>query len=132
MTITFGIRNDRDESVVETYECMYCDGKGCDRCQKTGKQVFKHSQWEMNVANANAGLIFSALAMDYNYCGSMNANAMLKALDSCSADWMVRAPVEEGNVMFCGVDHSRATRYLDKLKEIAVEAARREEPVCWG
>lgn len=133
MSITFSICNDKDQSVVETYECMYCDGAGCTRCQQTGKQVFKHSQWEMNVANGNASMILSALGVECDdCCGSINANALLKAIAACQPGLMVRAYHEEGHMISCGVDHSRANRYLEKLKEIAVEAARREELVGWG
>jgi hypothetical protein len=133
MTINFGIFNDKDQSVVEEFDCMYCDGAGCDRCQQSGKYVSKSSRWEMNVANGNASMILSALGIECSEpCGSINANALLKAIAACQPGLMVRAQHEEGHMISCGVDHSRANRYLEKLKEIAVEAARREELVGWG
>ena len=133
MSIDFGICNDKDQSIVEEYECMYCDGAGCTRCNKTGKQVFKSSRWNMNVACANASMILAALGIEVDdCCGTINANVLLKAIAACQPGLMVRAQHEEGHMISCGVDHSRANRYLEKLKEIAVEAARREELVGWG
>ena len=136
MSITFTIRNDRDESVVEEFECAYegpeCRNPRCPDCHGKGVTVLKSSKWEMNVANGNASLILSSLGFPWDDCGTLNANALLKAIDSCSADRMVRAEYTEGNLISCGVDHSRATHYLTRLREIAVEAARREELVCWG
>lgn len=137
MSITFTIRGDRDESVVEELECAYegpeCRNPKCPDCRGKGVTVLKSSKWEMNVAGGNASMILSSLGFPCDdCCGTINANALLKAIDSCSADRMVRAEYTEGNFISCGVDHRRATRYLTRLREIAVEAARREELVCWG
>lgn len=137
MSIDFGIFNDKDQSIVEEFECYYggseCHTPACPCCHGKGIVVFKSSKWSMNVANDNASMILSALGIECDEpCGSINANALLKAIAACQPGLMVRAHHEEGHMISCGVDHSRANRYLEKLKEIAVEAARREELVGWG
>jgi hypothetical protein len=38
----------------------------------------------------------------------------------------------EGNYIACGVTNEQGQSYLDRLKKIAMEAAKRDEPVQWG
>lgn len=132
MTINFGIFNDRDQSVVETYDCNYCDGC-CAGVACLAPTTFKSSRWTMNVANGNASMLVAALGLESDDCGgSVNANVLLKALGRTSVDLLVRGGREDGNIYHCGVDADRAGRYLAKLREIAEEAAKREELVGWG
>lgn len=135
MSVTFRIHHDKDESVVETFDCQNgpeCRDPTCHDCKGKGTVTFKTSKWEMNVANGNASTILNSLGFDCEYHGAINANAMLKAIASTSPDRMVRATVIEGNLISCGVGVEHAQSYLDRLKAIATEAARREELVIWG
>ena len=132
MTINFGICNDSDESLVETYDCYQCPG--CDAGESClSPKTFKSSRWTMNVANGNASMLLAALGLESDDCGgSVNANVLLKALSRTSVDLLVRGGSHDGNMYHCGVDAARAGRYLAKLLEIAEEAAKREELVGWG
>lgn len=132
MTINFGIFNDTDASVVEVYDCYQCPS--CDAGEAClAPKTFKSSRWTMNVANSNASMLVAALGLESDDCGgSVNPNVLLKALDRTSVDLLTRAGREDGNTFHCGVDADRAGRYLAKLREIAEEAAKREELVGWG
>ena len=130
------IAKDTDQSMVETYDCQNgpeCRDPKCHDCKGVGTVTFKTSRWVMNVANGNASLILNSLGFDATECcGIINANALLKAIASCPEERMVRATTQHRNVIECGTDIEHAQSYLDRLKAIATEAARREEVVLWG
>jgi len=133
MSIYVSIHNDSDKSIVEEYECYYCDGQKCDRCKQTGKDIFRSSKWSMNLSNGNFSTFASALGLPVNACGgTWDARIVLKALKSLNPELSVRTAHQEGNMIDCGIDIDYVTRRVETLLMIALEAARREELVCWG
>jgi hypothetical protein len=87
----------------------------------------------MNLANGNATMLLSGLGFPVeDYCGKLNPNAVLAAIARTPVELLERSESVEGNMITCGVDLDRVNRYFDKLKEIALEAAKREEWIYWG
>lgn len=135
MSITFRIYNDNDESVVEAFACYQCDACMQDPKTCTQPSVFKSSRWAMNVAQDKAALIINALGLtkgEPTPVGSINPNALLKAIERTPIDLLVRPTGVNNNIIHCGIDYDRAADYLTKLREIAREAARREDEVVWA
>jgi hypothetical protein len=134
MSVTISIENDRDESIVESYECQWCNGQGCDKCQN-GKVVFRSSKWQLQMANGNFSTVMSALGLcassDDGLCGALDARVVLAALDRLNPQLAVRAERKNKNVIHCGIDQEYVERRVALLREIATEAARREEMVVW-
>jgi hypothetical protein len=141
MTITLFIENDKDRSVVESYDCDFCEGKGCSHYHcENGKVIFRSSKWEVNMANGNFVTLMSALGINpgnENGCGAIDGRTLLDAINRFRPELAVRSTTEEhteGGALFinCGIDSDYVTRRITKLREIATEAARREEMIVWG
>ena len=94
-------------------------------------EEFKIYPFEMNVSNSNHSMIWNALGLEWDYSGSIHPVKLLKSLDSIHPDFMVRETRSEGNHHFIGVDLDRVNSYLTRLREIALEAAKREEEIYW-
>ena len=141
MTITLFIENDKDKSVVESYDCDFCNGKGCKHYHcENGKVIFRSSKWEVNMANGNFATLMSALGLSSgndNGCGAIDARTLLEALNRFRPELAVRATTEEtgpggAQMVNCGIGLDYIIRRTEKLREIAMEAARREEMIVWG
>lgn len=100
---------------------------------------------EMNVSNSNAGLIFTTLGMEADWCGSMDAEAflghVLVALGTPLDDAAV--PTTESQAMgpdgpvgpkmiSCGRPAGYLTQRLTTLAEMATEAHRLGRQIVWG
>jgi hypothetical protein len=138
MSITLFIENDTDKSVVESYDCDWCDSKGCSRCEN-GKINFRSSKWEMNMANGNFSTLMSALGIDLGgeYCGAFDARILLAALDRFIPTLAIRGASEERTdagalIIDCGTSLEYVIRRTNQMREIATEAAKREEKIVWG
>jgi hypothetical protein len=97
-----------------------------------GVAEFKHYPFEMNVSNANHSMLWNALGLEWDYCGGIHPVVLLKALDAVNPALMERSVRVDGNHYFCGVDAAQVDSYVTRLRAIALEAAKREEEVCWG
>jgi hypothetical protein len=133
MSVTIRINNDRDQSIEESYDCDWCEAKGCAKCEK-GKIIFRSSRWELQMANGNFSTVMNALGLEMSddWCGSWDARTVLAALDRFNPELAVRAERQNNNVIHCGIDQEYVIRRATLLREIAMEAARREELVVWG
>ncbi len=137
MSVTLTIANDTDQSIVERYDCQCAwDGSAprsdCLDCHGKGEVVFTSSRWQINMANGNFHTIFSALGLSTECCGDIDPRTLAKAIKAYIPGLAVRATVQEGNMISCGLDDDQVSRRLDVLLEIAEEAARREERIIWG
>jgi hypothetical protein len=110
--------------------------QACTRCDGKGTTTNRSSRFELNVANANAGLILAALGLENldaeSWGGCVNANRLLSRIAATTPALLIRASHQDGNTFACGVEPERAQRYLERLTMIATEAARLEEDVVWG
>lgn len=135
MSITFGISNDLDTSKVEEFPCYKagstCRDPACPNCKGTGQITFRASRWTINLSNANANLVLEALGIDPQE-GGVNPNRLLKALQRTPTHTFERPGAETARDVYCPITEPQAKRYWDRLHEIALEAAKREERVCWG
>jgi hypothetical protein len=141
MSVTLFIENDKDRSVVESYDCDFCDGKGCKHYHcENGKVIFRSSKWEINMGNEFFATLMNALGLDSgneNGCGAIDGRALLAALDRFRPELAVRETTEElgakgARFINCGVDLDSIARRTAKMREIAMEATRREEMIVWG
>jgi hypothetical protein len=150
MSITFTIAGNHEHTVAagtmeyDEYDCQRCefDGKNpeCPECKPyggNGKVRFERLPFEMNVANGNARTLWASLGLTFDYSGQIDGRTLVAAIDSSDPALLVRATTEEGGngrarVINCGIDPDRAERYRTTLRQIAEEAARREQPVVWG
>ena len=115
MSTTIYIRNDKDESIVEEYEC--CDNPDCIECHGTGKITFKNSAWEMNLSWFNFPTLWEQLGLksdnDGGTFGEISAAELLDRIQNKQVSLAYQ-------------------KYLPHLSAIAKEAKRRNEVVCWG
>lgn len=135
MTVTISIVNDKDRSIVDTYDCDWCNASadGCKHCEN-GKIKFYSSRWQLNMANGNFSTLMSALGvkLSNDLCGSADARLLLAALDRFNPELGVRAERVDRHMVHCGIDLDYVMRRTTKLREIAMEAARREERIVWS
>lgn len=150
MSVTITIANNRKHTIdngamqYDEYDCQRCefDGKNpeCRECKPyggNGKVRFERLPFEMNVANGNFAMLWNALALPFDYCGSIDARQVLPVVNATTPELLIRATDDSGSdggvrVIRCGVGYEQAESYLTRLKAIAEEAARREEPIVWG
>ena len=141
MSVTIRISDNakfcRENGLVEQeiYDCQFCqDGNvdpNCPDCLGKGKVVFDHFPFEATLANGNFSSVWQALGLPFDWCGSIDGRIVQRAIANVNVDAIVRPTKVEGIVTSCGVDAQQARAYLDRLAEIANEAARREENVVW-
>lgn len=148
MSVTIRIAHDKDQSIVQEFECncvWNCPpNPDCPECKGTGKVVFRNSRWEVNLCNANFAAIFAALGLPHEEYGEIDGRALLRAIESYFPGLAVRESRryrsgelmggEEGTGALhieMGLDEEAVRIRLDKIREIAEEAARREEKVVW-
>jgi hypothetical protein len=122
MSTTLFIDNDTDKSIVEEYDCQCQDypelsPSPCPHRCENGIVRFTYSQWETNLSNSNFGRVMKALGYEGLDCGG-----------SLDADTLVSKIAECDQVVF----DSYVTERIPKIREIAKEAQRRGEKVCWG
>lgn len=122
------------------YDCQTCDFDGkrsdCRECQGKGYVAFEVLPFEMNVCNGNFRTLWNALALPYDHCGEVSADAVLDALRGWDADLCVRAEDRIDNphgasLISFGVSQEQAQSYEYRLLEIAKEAKRRGESIGW-
>lgn len=116
-----------------TPECFECGGNASGH---SGKVRFNIYPFEMNLANGNASTFLSALGIDFDYCGEMDARVIISALKSYDPALCVRSAVDEQNpnearMINCGISFEHAESYSQRLFAIAIEAEKREEKIVW-
>ncbi len=123
MSVTIFIKDDTDESIVEEFDCMYCEDLdnpnfNCHDCHGEGKVVFKESQWEMNLSNFNFPMLWEALSVspysDKNMVGEITPKFLLERIGAL--------PVPTPQI----------SKYLPQLRRISEEAQQRNQLVLWG
>ena len=128
MSITIYIRNG-DEYIDQNHPELI----EVDRYDHYDEIVeFKNYPFEMNVSNANHSMLWNALGLEWDYCGSILPVQLLKALDRVNPALMERSVRVDGNHYFCGVDAAQVESYVTRLRVIAMEAAKREEEIVWA
>ena len=149
MSVTISILNDTDESDVSEYECMCADvdGKGhpeCRECKGTGKVVFKSSKWERTLSNGNFSTFWSAMGLEFDYCGSIDPRDLLLAATTLNPELSVRATHVECREMAgggkdsgpkfisCGLPREQVLSYIDSIRNICTRAIELGEKVCWS
>ena len=149
MSVTFTISGNAEYcrahglAGTRTYTCQCVDfpeeGRTCRDCGGTGTVSFEDLPFEVNMANGNARNILAALGITGDLWGSMDGRQLLRAIDGCDPAWAERAHEESGGpgtgqcrVINCGLSAADVAERLAILREIAAEAARREEPVVWA
>lgn len=145
MSITITINDnhnycqEHDLGQTETYECQCVDLGEMDRCpicSGSGTETFTHYPYDMNIANGNFSMLWNALGLEFDWCGNIDGRQILDILKTFDNALLCRQTnierKENGPVIVaCGVDVEGATRYISRLREIAEEAVRREQPICW-
>jgi hypothetical protein len=136
MSITIGITNDTDLSIVDEYKCWCGTDEqpghpDCPECKGTGKLVFKRSKYERNLANANFSTLWNALGLEFD-CRSMPARDLLLAVNSMNPDHATRAERRDGNSISCGLTREHIESYIDSLRVICLQAIKMGEDICWG
>lgn len=153
MSVTITIANNNDHTraagtmTYTEYDCQRCEFDGanpnCVECAPyggKGKVRFENLPFEMNVANGNFSLLWNALALPFDWSGSIDARRILAVVPATDTALLMRDTREEGGsaegggcrVIHVGIDQERADSYLTRLRAIAEEAAKREERVVWG
>ena len=135
MSITISFTNDTDQSLVESYDCMFCDRDNasptCRDCKGKGKVVFYHSRFSMNLANANFATFWNALGLDTEGY-TCSPTIILDLLKQFNPELAIRDTIEEKNIIDCGLDESQIDSYVSRLTFIAEAAQRRNEQIVWG
>jgi hypothetical protein len=91
----------------------------------------KNYPFEMNMANGNFHTVMSALGLDMDYVGSMDARILYNALKKTHPEMFERITRQDGIVTFCGIGINQAESYHYRLYEICEEAIKREEKLVW-
>lgn len=120
--------------------CVYDDDQpqpDCHFCKGSGTTIFERYPFELDLSNSNASTLLSALGLAFDYCGDIDGRTLLAAIDRTPVSLIQRQTTEGTGAngcqwINCGIREEQATRYLTILREIAEEAVRREERVCWG
>ena len=116
-----------------------CEGKDgdCHFCKGEGVEMV--NVLEMNMANCNFSTVMSALGVkiDMNNGGSGDIFPveLIKRIDSYQPGLGERQTVENGNMLFCGIDGDYVTRRLTILRNIAqayIDAGKGDVPIPWG
>jgi len=94
---------------------------------------------ELNVANRNFSMIWSALGFEVEWVGSMDGRCLSRAVKNTDMELLLRAGHESGGPgtgqvhwVERGVDVARASNYLIMLLSICRVAEKAESPVDWG
>lgn len=147
MSVTISIGGNRDYCIqnnliqYDEYPCIcaWNDNEAdpaCPDCKGTGIERFEVLPFELNVANGNFHMLWSALGLECDYCGSMHPHLIATILRSFDPELLRRADrVEQDNgpmVVHCGTTPEQVQRYIETLTEIVNEAERREELIIWG
>jgi hypothetical protein len=139
MSITITIANDNDQSIERSHPCSCTDfsrnGKPvttCGMCKGTGIETYKLSKYELTLSSANFVTLWNALSFCGGDYGDMNPNKILAAIQGFRPELAIRATERISNFYNCGIDIDYVKDRIQKIKEIATEAAKREEQVCWS
>lgn len=112
----------------------------CSTCKGTGYlPVYDIYPFKMEMTTRNFVTMMGALGLDVDpndLYGDIVAQKVLSAIDGVRLELMTReqgwsASRLLGTGFDCGIDLARAAQYIKELHEIAMEAARREEPVFY-
>lgn len=144
MTVTITINDNgsycREHNLerIHRVEC-HCVGElpGCPICSGQGCFEYADLPYELNLANANFATLWSSLGFDATEYGEMAPSDLLLALHCGSPELACRAErleqIGDGPVLLeLGIAREQADRYHHVLREIAEEAAERDEPIIWG
>ena len=96
--------------------------------------------FELNVANGNWSTFANALGLvdsDSMYEGWADGRVILGLIKRFCPELSIRGERDEQNegearIIDCGLSAAQVNRYAIVLAEIASEAERREEKVCWS
>jgi len=92
MSIAVRIRNDTDKTVVEEFECLYCQEENhqveCPVCQGEGKLTKARSQYFMTLANSSFCALWTKSRIpfddgDGSLCGEITALKLTKSIQNC-------------------------------------------------
>jgi len=151
MSVTFYINNNDkyvDENcpekiIKETDDCQCVDfsdnGKPvstCFTCKGKGTISITYYPYEMNIANGNFYTLMNALGLDDECYGEIDPRTLLKAINRTPTSLIERHTTQSGGngkvtMISCGIAPEQAQGYIDTLKEIAIEAEKREEKIYW-
>ena len=130
MSVTITIANNSEYVKKNCPELIKFEEYPADEFYPAAK--FEYLPFEMNMANGNFQTVFSALGLNTEYCGSMDGRKLQNAIRSFNPELAIRATNISKNIIEIGIDEDRITYYTESLLEIADEAIKREEMVCWG
>lgn len=102
--------------------------------------------FDMNVSNSNAGMLFGVLGMEADWCGAMDAEEFLGYVlvalgmpleDSGVAPTEFQSKGEDGlpngpRIVECGIPAGYVEKRLTVLAEMASEAKRLGRRITWG
>ena len=120
MSIAVWIKNDTDKTIVEEFDCLYCQEENqqseCQVCQGAGKLTKLRSQFFMNLANSNFCDLWAKLRISFDdgdgsLCGEISSSKLTKAIQNCNDQ----------------LNHS-----LQTLNKISQRAFQMGENILWG
>lgn len=144
MSVTVSIQGNHDwcrehGRVVKVKEECCCVFKGeaeedCFLCNGSGIEERDEYPFQLNLANGNFARLCNDLGIKCEPDGEIDGRTLLSLLGS--PELHVRDTVEHGGdgpfMLTGGITLDQATRYHARLREIALEAQRREALVVWG
>jgi hypothetical protein len=135
MSITINFKGAVVREVIVSCTCCGEHDKDCPICKGSGLELM--NELEMNVSNGNFYHIASCLGLtvDQDNYKPFYPLQILNGAKRYIPGLGVRAEVQEGNVIMCGVDEGYMTRRISKLVEIAqayIDAGKGDEPIHWG
>lgn len=109
---------------------------GCHTCNGTGCAPMLYYPFATNLSNDNFSMLWNALALPFDWCGSIDGRLVLDAVRCFDSSLLLRetqTSKKKGRIrcINMGVHEEQAERYLDSLRKIAEEATRREEKIGW-
>lgn len=143
MTVTISIEDNVDfcvaHDLVEVEEnectCLKLDfpDPDCPFCQGTGTECYKSYPFEMNLANANFSTLWHALGLDFDYCGQLDPEVLLEAVNCTEAALVERCDRHiDQHIISLGIPRERAESYLVDILSMAYEAIQRKKNITWG
>ena len=130
--IRFCEENDLVDEIREECMCVEFGDEECGYCENTRVNIIRVYPFDMNMANANFSTFWNALGLEFDYCGEIEVDEVIRALSFLDEKLLLRANYVDGNFYSFGIDKVQAQRYINSLREIAGEAKRRNVKICWG
>jgi len=152
MTVTISINHgiqwaeENNKVEIREGECGFLGAichDGCPYCKGTSMYSEKVYPFELNVANGNWSTFANALGLvdsDSMYEGWADGRVIIGLIKRFCPELSIRGErgerdeqnEGEARIIDCGLSAAQVSRYAIVLAEIASEAERREEKVCWS